>query len=255
MTFRRVFTLSLCLTTLFFVDVAHSDTTSSRSVQDELDALKKAFSLKAPQEKILLYEEGIRAVRASGVENNAVQVGEVAPDFTLNDHGGFSISLSSLLSEGHVVLVWYRGGWCPYCNIYLRRLQEVMPEIIHQGARIIALAPEKPEKSLITRNKNQLNFTMLYDKNNTVAERYDVVFTLPADVAASYKQAFDLAAYNGSDSYRLPLSATYIIDKEGMVRYAFLDADYRKRAEPADIITELTRINLEDAAVLTEDAQ
>ncbi|WKN45158.1 peroxiredoxin-like family protein [Tunicatimonas pelagia] len=172
----------------------------------------------------------------------ARQEGDTAVDFTLPNARGQSMSLKEYLQEGPVVLTWYRGGWCPYCNITLRALQQALPEFKAKGANLLALTPELPDKSLSTQEKNELEFEVLTDQANEVVRKYGLVFKLTPEVSELYKKNFSLAEYNGNDSDELPLAATYVIDKQGIIRYAFLDAEYRHRAEPQEIIEVLKSI-------------
>jgi peroxiredoxin len=215
------------------------------SLSSILDEKKAAFEQKASAEKKRIYGEGIEAVRKSGVLESAMNEGDHAPDFEWTDADGEVIRLYDYLKKGPVVLTWYRGGWCPYCNLTLHRLQEDLPMYEAAGAHVIALAPERPDSSLSTKNKQELEFEVLSDEGNRVARTYGIVYKLTNDVAASYQAGFDLHGYNGDESNELPLAATYVIDKQGVIRYAFLDAEYRNRAEPADILEALNRIREE----------
>ncbi len=211
----------------------------SRSLQAELDARAAGFAERAPEAIQTLYADGVQAVVDSGVVEGAKNVGDQAPGFTLENHSGESVSLSGLLEQGPVVLVWYRGGWCPYCNLTLAAYQQRLEEIRGLGATLVALSPELPDKSLSTAQKSELQFEVLSDVGNEVAREYGVVFKLTEGVQANYEQAFVLSEFNGDDSGELPLAATYVIDRDGVIRWAFLDADYRNRAEPADVIKAL----------------
>lgn len=212
----------------------------STSLKAQLDARKADWAAKASDHIKRIYQEGIEAV--SGVPGRALNIGDKAPDFQLNNATDKSVSLQEQLANGPVVLTWYRGGWCPYCNLTLRALQQSLPEFRARGASLLALTPELPDRSLSTQEKHELTFEVLSDVGNEVARRYGVVFKLTDDVAAAYQKAFDLHGYNGDESDELPLAATYVIDQQGVIRYAFLDAEYRNRAEPADILVALDEI-------------
>ena len=214
----------------------------NHSLKATLDAKKADFEAKASTEKIRIYNEGIEAVVATGILNSAKQVGDTAPNFQLNNATGQTISLQEYLAKGPVVLTWYRGGWCPYCNLTLRHLQQELPNFKAAGASLLALTPELPDKSLTTQEKNTLEFEVLSDIGNEIARAYGIVFKLPPEVEEIYLKAFDLHGYNGDDSNELPLSATYVIDRSGVIRYAFLDAEYRNRAEPVAILEVLKKI-------------
>ncbi|NNC84251.1 MAG: AhpC/TSA family protein [Flavobacteriales bacterium] len=215
---------------------------SSQPLQELLDERKANFNRKASDEKKRIYAEGIRSVENSGITQSAKQVGDQAPDFTLSNATGKEVTLSELLKNGPVILTWYRGGWCPYCNITLHRLQEELPHFKAAGAELIALTPELPDSSMSTAEKNDLEFTVLSDVGSHVARDYGVLFKLTDEVATIYNESFDLDNYNGDTNSELPLAATYVIDTDGVIRYAFLDADYRNRAEPSVILEHLNEL-------------
>ncbi len=214
-----------------------------QTLQSILDARKAQFEANAAKEVRKIYAEGIESVRKSGILESAKNVGDHAPDFTLKNALGKRVSLGEYLQKGPVVLTWYRGGWCPYCNLTLHRLQQELPEFKAAGANLLALTPELPDKSLTTQEKHNLSFEVLSDIGNKVAREYGIVFRLTPEVAANYQSNFDLHGFNGDESDELPMAATYVIDRDGTVRYAFLNADYRNRAEPAEIIRALKALN------------
>ena len=209
------------------------------TLKEILDHKKADFESKADAYKIRVFNEGIEAVNNSSTMVNALKAGDTAPDFVLNNALGKPVALKDYLGKGKVVLTWYRGGWCPYCNLTLRQLQLELPNFTVNGAHLIALTPELPDHSLSTSQKHDLEFEVLSDVGNEVAKAYGIVFKLTEEVAEIYHKAFDLEAYNGNNSDELPLAATYIIDESGKIIYAFLDAEYRNRAEPADITKAL----------------
>ena len=211
----------------------------NESLKTQLDAKKAAFNAKASEEKKTIYADGISTVANSGVLSNALNVGDIAPNFTLTNAKGEEVTLQDYLAKGPVVLTWYRGGWCPYCNLTLNSLQEALPQFKAEGASLLALTPEQPDKSMTTKEKNELAFEILSDVGNNVAREYGIVYKLTDGVAEIYQDGFDLHGYNGDESNELPLAATYIIDQTGLIQYAFLDAEYRNRAEPSEIITTL----------------
>lgn len=212
-------------------------------LQDVLDAKKEAFNEKASEEKKALYAEGIEDVKKSGILEQAKNVGDQAPEFTLKNALGNEVSLQDYLEKGPVVLTWYRGGWCPYCNLTLHRLQEELPNFQAEGANLLALTPELPDSTLSTAEKNELTFEILSDLNNSVAREYGLVFKLIPGVAEAYQTGFGLHEYNGDESDELPLAATYVIDTNGIITYSFLHEDYRNRAEPKEILEALKALH------------
>lgn len=212
------------------------------TLKSMLDERKKSFELKTDDHKKKIYKEGIEAIAKSGLLDKALKVGDIAPNFKLNNALGEPVELYEYLKKGKVVLTWYRGGWCPYCNLTLRQLQLELPEFEANGAHLIALTPELPDKSLSTSEKHKLEFEVLSDIGNEVGKEYGIVFKLTNEVADAYNKSFGIKEYNGDESNELPLAATYIIDEDGKIIYAFLDADYRNRAEPNEL-TEFLKTN------------
>ena len=218
-----------------------NNATSSSSLKSKLDEKKANFESRASDEKKKIYAEGIKDVADSGILKSAINVGDQAPNFTLLNATGNKVTLQEELKKGPVILTWYRGGWCPYCNMTLHALQEELPNFVANGASLIALTPELPDNSLSTSEKNNLEFEVLSDVGNGVAKEYGIVFELIESVADSYNKSFNLVKYNGDDSNELPLAASYVIDTNGKVIYAFLDADYRNRAEPSELTKVLQK--------------
>ena len=150
------------------------------------------------------------------------------------------MKLSTVLERGPVVLTWYRGGWCPYCNIALQAWVEANPDILKRGATLVALTPELPDATAATVEEHGLPFLVLTDLNHTVAERFGLVFELDADTAGRDEEKFKLSEKNGEAAgAKLPLPATYVITPDRKIAYAFLDVDYKKRAEPAEVLKVL----------------
>lgn len=215
---------------------------NQQSLKSILNEKKEDFNQKADETRKEIYQEGIKAVENSGILSKAKNVGDTAPNFILNNALGEAVELYDFLKKGSVILTWYRGGWCPYCNLTLHQMQLELPNFEAYGATLIALTPELPDKSLSTIEKNELKFEVLSDLGNEVAKEYGTVFKLTDDVAEIYNNAFDMNAYNGDDSNELPLAATYIINPKGRIVYAFLDTDYRNRAEPSEITKNLKKM-------------
>ena len=236
---HRGFGLSLSLMALLAAPLAAQEPAKDEPVKRELEAFQKEIATKAPAERLKAYEEGIDQVKKSGVLEKALKVGDKAPDFELPNASGKTVKLSSLLERGPVVVTWYRGAWCPYCNISLKGFQKALPEIKAEGASLVAISPQTPDNSLSTVEKDGLGFEVLSDKGNKTAHAFGVAYKVPAVVTEQMKGRLDLGKYNGDSSNELPLGATYVIDKGGVIRYAFVDGDYRKRAEPSAVVAAL----------------
>ncbi len=182
----------------------------------------------------------IAQLEATDILENATKTGDQFPDVTLPNAKGEDITLSDLLKEGKVVLTFYRGGWCPYCNIALKALQQALPEITKKGATLVAITPESPDNTLSTQEKNKLDFEVLTSENNELARSLGLVYQLPDSLVTLYtKFGIDLVESQGNNANELPIAATYIIEQNGEISYHFLAEDYKLRSDPNDIISAL----------------
>lgn len=219
------------------------------SLQAELKALDADLLAKVPAALVAAMYHADLAVGASGILDAALRAGDHAPDFTLPNARGGVVRLSHALASGPVVLSFYRGGWCPYCNLELRALQNVLPECGAVGATLIAVSPQTPDESLSTAEKNDLAFPVLSDSGSRVAKSFGIAFDLADDlrpVFTSLGQA--LPDRNGDESWVLPLPATYVIDRDGIIAFAHVDVDFRNRLEPATITATLAALARRKAA-------
>lgn len=213
--------------------------TIDKSLEEQLNSFKKEWSANVTQEVTTTFQNGIDSLVEKNIVSGAIKKGDYAPNFYLQNHLGEMVTLMEILKKNRVILTWYRGGWCPYCNLTLRALQNLLPEFEAQNAQLIALTPEIPDHSLTTKEKNELTFTVLTDVNNEVAKEYNLVFKVSPEVNTFYKKFHDLIEFNGGSGDELPLTATYIIEQNGEISYSFIDVDYRKRAEPSEILKHL----------------
>lgn len=208
---------------------------AEETLGERIAARRAQFDKVAPQAMKDAFEQGVREVGSSGVMETALRQGDTAPDFTLPGADGASVTLSELLKNGPVVLTWYRGGWCPYCVIQLKAYDEVRGEIEAAGGTVVALAPETLDKVEATATSNDLGFHVVSDAGNRVAAEYGLVYVLPTVVQEQFDGRIDITEFNGDTSQTLPLAATYVVAPDGTITYAFVEDDYRKRAEPADV--------------------
>jgi peroxiredoxin len=211
-------------------------------IKSELDAhTAKIVARLGAEAAAILFDGQIGQART--VVNGALDKGQKAPSFELPDADGNLIALGSRLKSGPVVVTFYRGGWCPYCNIALRALQSHLPEIKRLDGSLIAISPELPDQSLSTREKLALGFDVLSDHENVVARQFGLVYRV-SDAARQRLLALgrDLVASNGSTTWELPITATYVVNPNGFVVFAHIDADYRERLDPA-LIVEALRCN------------
>ncbi|MFT7558983.1 MAG: peroxiredoxin [Flavobacteriales bacterium] len=210
------------------------------SLREKITQTTVAFRAQVPAEALSVIDTTTSELEESGIADNSLKVGESAPVFSLPNQRGEVQNLPSLLAKGRVVISFYRGGWCPYCNLELAALQAVLPDIEAAGASLIAITPELPDSSLTTAEKNGLSFDILTDEGNEVAKSFGLEFELSESLRPIYASfGLDIPAHNGDKSFKLPLPATYVIDSDGSVLYQFSDADYTKRLEPSEILSIL----------------
>lgn len=210
------------------------------SLAQELSEFKQGFLAQAPSEVVSVMTNATEQLAASGILDKALKVGDTLPEVTLPNHKGESVSLKERLAQGPLVVAFYRGGWCPYCNIELRALQAKLDEITAAGGALIAITPELPDASLSTVEANELAFDVLTDQDAAYARQLGLVFSLPEELRPIYKSfGIDVEKHNGQGQFDLPLAATYVIAQDGSVVSAFLDADYTQRQEPQDVVEVL----------------
>lgn len=163
-----------------------------------------------------------------------------APDFKAKDQFGNEIRLKDLLKKGKVVLVFYRGQWCPYCNKELSRLQDSLQFIKDKGAALVAVSPEKPENVAVTVEKTKAEYSILYDEGLKIMKAYDVEFEMEENTVTRYRNAgLDIEKNNGANGRFLPVPAVFIIDKESTVTYRFFEPDYKKRPSVKELLNNL----------------
>lgn len=214
-----------------------------KSVIEELLELERSSSGRLPKKVVDAGREGNEQLGRSGILETALNVGDKMPSFVLGDARGQEVSSAGLLRKGPIVLVFYRGAWCPYCNLYLRGLQRRIGEFRALGAELVAVSVEPPDRSLKVVVDNKLDFTVLSDPELATAREFGIVYEVPQVVNdAVIELGFDIAEYNRAEKAELPLSATYVVSRSGRIEYAFLEIDYKKRADPDDILTALKRL-------------
>ena len=180
----------------------------------------------------------------SGAAENALKEGAQAPDFALPDARGNAVRLSHLLTQGPVIMTFYRGQWCPYCHLALRAYQQALPHLQARGASLVAISPQRPHHSRAMAEKLDLTFALLSDRGNQVTRQFGLVFTIDEAVRGSHKQVCaDLPVFNGDTSWELPMAGTFLVDQSGTVRQAFVHPDFTRRLDPSVVIARLKELN------------
>lgn len=210
------------------------------TLAQQLNDFQDQFRAGRSAETLAVMDRVTEDLQQSGLVDRSLKVGDQVPPFSLLNATGKTVDLASLLNQGPVVLSFYRGAWCPYCNLELRALQEVLPQIQALGATLVAISPQTPDYSLSTAEKNDLTFEVLSDVGNGIARRFGLVFQVPEDLRPIYEGfGIDLPAHNGDQTFELPVSATYVIDTNGTIVHGDVNVDYTQRMEPAEIVTVL----------------
>ncbi|ALQ07808.1 peroxiredoxin-like family protein [Pseudoalteromonas fuliginea] len=214
------------------------------SLKAQIDAYNVQKEAKLPADVLALMNTTNEELIAQHIKDNALQIGQKVENFSLANHKGENVELADLLKKGPVIISFYRGGWCPYCNLELKALNDYLPQFKTQSAQLVAISPQLPDETLSTAQKNNLEFDVLCDVSNKVAEQFGLLFTLDERIQALYTQfGIDFEHYYGDKSFKLPLPATYVINQEGVITYAFLSEDYTLRAEPIDVMAALESEN------------
>ncbi|MGE4131190.1 MAG: peroxiredoxin-like family protein [Bdellovibrionales bacterium] len=214
----------------------------SPTLREQLAEKAAEAKAKAPDDRAKIMQNAIDDLRKQNIIKKAKNVGAKIPSFSLPDAKRGIVKSKDLLGKP-LIIVFYRGGWCPYCNLQLRDLQKHLPEIKAAGAELVAISPEAPDRSLETVKKNDLGFYVLSDAGGKVSKKFGLVFELPKDLQKLYGDfGIDLPKHNQSKKWELPLGASYVVDSKGKITYAFLEADYKLRAETTDLIAEVQKL-------------
>ncbi|HLY91020.1 MAG TPA: peroxiredoxin-like family protein [Acetobacteraceae bacterium] len=220
------------------------------TLQAKLDAFKADFEAgkppySVPRSVIAIMHRATKELIASGAAERALKVGDKAPAFTLKDPEGNEVSSLALLQNGPLVVSFYRGVWCPYCNMELQALEAAAPAFRRLGASLVAISPQTAPNSRKSVRQNSLSFPILSDTHNDVAAAFGLRFALPDYLAELYKnRKNDLPNFNGDDSWTLPMPGRFVIGQDGTVLYAEVNPDYTRRPEPEDMIPALERASI-----------
>jgi peroxiredoxin len=221
----------------------HQSAASATSLTDTIAAFYAEMAKHAPPEVLRTAAAEMHKLADAGIATRALGVGAGAPDFSLPDAQGNVVTLASLLGQGSVVVSFYRGGWCPFCDLQLRAYQGVLGQVHSLGAELVAISPQTADYALSDVEKKQLTFPVLSDKGNAVARTYGLVFSLSETLRRLQTNfGYPLPQFNGDDSWDLPMPGTFVLDKAGVVRLAHVDPDYTKRLEPTAIVEALRAI-------------
>ena len=211
------------------------------SLQEQLDELTAKLRGLVPAERLATIDRAVQELQASRPAERALKSGDKAPSFALPDGDGMIWQSDALLRSGPLVIVFYRGRWCAYCNAQLAAMQQVHQHIALAGASLVAISPQTQKHSYMTRDMHALRFPVLSDAGNQVARQFGLVYRLSPEMQAMYESIMTkLPGYNGDTSWELPMAATYVVRPNGIISYARVDADWRQRSEPGDVLSSLS---------------
>jgi peroxiredoxin len=212
------------------------------TIHEQSEQMKAAAAERLPAEVLEVFDQSIQDLLDRGIPSDSIKAGDVLEPFTLDDATGTPVSLEQIVENGPAVIVFYRGGWCPYCNLALRTYQqELLPQLGAFGARLVAISPQAPDESLATVEKAALEFTVLSDPGSRLADRIGIAFEQADDVlAAQRKLGLDLTKVNAEGAVRLPRPTVLVVDHDRNVRFVDVQPDYTARTEVADIVAALT---------------
>jgi len=214
------------------------------SVTAELNAVYTNFHQTAPKPLSTTVIKSTNDFISSFNPDAAIKVGDKLPSFRLSDASGKEVDSQNLIANGPLLITFYRGNWCPFCNIALRALQKHIEDFKAKGVTLVAITPELPDTSLSTTEKNELEFAVLSDVGNKVAKQLGITFAQPEELRGVFDAVgVDLKARNGDDSLVVPLPATLLVDKSGIVRNTFIDPDYVHRLEPTTALEWIDALN------------
>lgn len=213
------------------------------SLQDQLDAFKEGFKTQAPAAAFDAFARSTQELIDSGQAERTMKAGDAAPDFTLTDQDGKRVTLSDLLEKGPAVVSFYRGVWCPYCNIELKALEAARGEIEGRGASLVAISMQGASDSRKSQRDNGLSFPILTDESGALAERFGIRWSLQ-DYAVPIHEDFgvNLPRIHGDGLWNLPMPARYVIDIDGTIAYSAVNPDYTRRPDPSDLFPVLDKL-------------
>lgn len=214
------------------------------SLQEQLNAFKEQFKKQAPEAAFNAFARSTQELIATGQAERALKVGDKAPNFNLKDAEGNNVALADLLANGPAVLSFYRGVWCPYCNIELQALETVNEDLKARGASLVAISMQGAENSLKSQRENKLSFPILTDQAGEIANEFGIRWTLQ-DYVVEFHKMFKvvLPEIHGDGEWNLPMPARYVIATDGTIAYAEINPDYTQRPEPSELLTVLDALS------------
>lgn len=216
--------------------------TDARSLGEIFAERKALLTQYVPREVQTIHEQVIAELREQGLADRALASGVKAPSFELKDHNGRTVSSGELLKAGRLIICFFRGRWCPFCVGQLEAMQRILPQIRDAGAALVAISPQTVQQSFFMADQHRLSFPLLSDAGNQVARQFGVAYRVPDYQQAIFRRALiNLPFTNGDDSWELPVPAVYVVDRDGTIRFAAVNPDYKERPEPEEVLKYIAR--------------
>ena len=211
------------------------------TIAEQANEVKAVAAGRLPAEVVAAFASDQAALLAGGIPAGAVSVGEKLAPFALADATGESRTLDELAAEGPLVIVFYRGGWCPYCNVTLRSYErDLVSHLAAHSARLVAISPETPDASLTTQEKAELSYTVLSDPGAELASSLGITFEpSEAGIAAQRTLGVDIRTTRADGGTMLPMPTVLIVDRDHVVRFVDIHPDYTGRTEVDEILAAL----------------
>ena len=211
-----------------------------KNLSDRIQDFNQSVASKLPKEILDGFSKSIIDLKEKQIEKNALQVGDVFPSFELKNSADQLVFSKEILQQKTMVIAFYRGSWCPYCNLQLRALQEFLPKIQEKNAMLLAVSPQSLSHASDLKEKNQISYDLLWDQNNQLARKTGIVFQLQDFVLSHYQTiGKDISSFNQNKQNEVPIPAVFVVEKSGLIKFRFVDSDYTKRLVIQEMIDAL----------------
>ncbi|AIM38382.1 alkyl hydroperoxide reductase [Sphingobacterium sp. ML3W] len=211
-----------------------------KNLRQQIEQLNESLAKQLPTEVLEVFGKSIQDLKSINMEENSISIGERFPDFGLSNTNNEIVELKELLKNGKVIVAFFRGSWCPYCNLELNALQENPRKITDRKATLVTISPQTADYSEELKNNHLLDFELLMDKDNALAKQLGISFGLQEYVIPTYRSlGIELSEYNGNDTNELPVPAVFVIDTNGCITFKFVDTDYTNRIAIQELIEQL----------------
>lgn len=211
-----------------------------KNLKLQIEELNENLAQQLPTEVLEVFSKSIQDLKAKNIEEKSISIGNLFPDFSLPNTNDETVQLKELLKNGKVIVAFFRGSWCPYCNLELNALQDNLKQIADREAALVVISPQTSDYNEELKGNHNLDFELLTDKNNALAKQLGISFGLQEYVVPTYNSlGIDLSEYNENENNELPVPAVFVIDINGSITYKFVDSNYMNRINIQELIAQL----------------